>query len=121
MAASSTITLVSLTPGTTVIASLTPAAGDTYVTLTIDRTVAGGLNATVGPNIWAFSMEIDWSADGGTTWQMIVAGRQPGIYPSAKPSSSISTGIQAGWLLRATFTVPAGVSSLAVAGSLATS
>lgn len=115
------IPLQTLTPGTTIIASMTPDASASLAYLFIDRTVAGGLNVTVGPDMWAFHMELDCSMDGGNTWTLLVGGSLPGEILNPPPASSLRAGIPPGAMLQATFTVPSGVTSLAIQGALGTS
>lgn len=67
-----TIPTTSLPPGTYPF----PAAGgqslpdgDSSATITIDRTVASGLNSVTSAVV--VTMEVDQSNDGGTTWEML--------------------------------------------------
>jgi len=48
---------------------------DTHISLTIDRTVSGGLDATPAARI---EIEAWQSNDGGVTWVLIVGGNLPG-------------------------------------------
>ncbi len=61
--------------GTRVVGPSTIGAGFSEISLTLDRTVAGGFNAT--PTT-VLSLEIDKSTDSGATWQELVAASIPG-------------------------------------------
>lgn len=106
------------------------APNDSLIVLTIDRTVAGGLNSLTS----ATSAEIkaEQSSDGGTTWFLAVAADVPGgQYFRTGPhgdgslitTSSVTVNVYGsgpGRQLRATITV-SGPSPVVLAGSLAVS
>lgn len=102
---------------------------DTSITLTIDRTVANGLNANPAAHLLIEAMV---SLDGGGTWTMVVgAGIEGGQLSQPPPprgpggfytENVLRVGLDqfpgAGRLIKATLTVSG--SSVAVAGTLTT-
>lgn len=133
MAATLTIPLVTLPAGSRTFGPVTVPDADTAVTLTVDRTPAGGLNALGAASV--LGMEAQMSTDGGATWHATDTG-QPGTQTAwtaaggtfTAPRGGAVYGTSAGtWTLfpgtgrrvRATVTV-SGPSSIAVAGSLVT-
>lgn len=125
MPQSATVASITLPVGITTLATFVPNVTDTHYSLRVDRTVALGLNTTVGPNIFAFGMGVDYSPDGGTTWlprgSMTCAGQIPTSPGISGVSGSISPGGDPSPQIRAWFKVPNGVTTLVVAGTLATS
>ena len=123
MPQTATIVAATLPIGKNVLAVVTPDVADTVATLTLDRTVALGLNATAGPNIWSFKGGLDYSTDSGVTWtQLDPSFTCAGIVPSPPSATGLRNHIPAGQpMLRAWFTVPSGVTTLVIAGTLATS
>lgn len=111
--------------GTTILSALVPDSADTRFSLLINRAIALGLNATVGPDIFAFRMGVDYSPDGGATWFSDGNMTCPGLIPSPPGISGIVGSISPGGdphpQIRAWFKVPNGVTTLVVAGTLATS
>lgn len=90
----------------------------------IDRTVAGGLNSLTSASV--LNIEIDVSADGGTTWQTQVSTAPAGFVGGAIPAKGGGnrtsenlgvTGLSAGTEARVLVTVT-GPSSVAIAGSV---
>jgi hypothetical protein len=122
---SATVASITLPVGTTTLATLVPDVTDTFFSLRIDRTVALGLNATVGPNIFAFGCGVDYSPDGGTTWNSNVGMTCPGLTPGSPGLSGVAGSISPSGdpspTIRCWFKVPNGVTTLVVAGTLATS
>jgi hypothetical protein len=124
MATSFTIPLVTLPVGSQVFGPAHPANGEISLTLTIDRTVAGGLNSLTAASL--LTVTVEQSNDGGATWLSLGAwGTDGGLYPMnrAGDPSVVSAGtwpLFAGTSrqLRATVTVAG--TSIAVAGSIAT-
>lgn len=124
MATTFTIPLTTLPLGTQQFGPSHPADSESAILLTIDRTVAGGLNATPAAVI-AFTVE--QSNDGGGTWQLRVGGTMPGgLIPAGRgggnlAASTLSVDLAPGTSrqLRASVTVTG--SAVAVAGTLATS
>lgn len=102
---------------------------DTSITLTIDRTVANGLNATPATHLLIEAMV---SLDGGATWTMVAgAGIEGGQLPQSPPprgpggfytENVLRVGLDqypgAGRRIKATLT--ASGASVAVAGTLTT-
>lgn len=95
---------------------------EAQITLTIDRTVAGGLNSLTASSV--ISMDLQQSNDGGTTWLDRGAnGTQGGIYTIKSQQVNVWAGT---WDLlpgtsrqvRATVTVSG--TAIAVAGTLVT-
>lgn len=125
------IPLTTLPPGSRVFGPATVPNPDTSVTLSVDRTVAGGLNSLTGASVLGMTAEV--STDGGVTWHAVdtdqpgtvTAWEAPGgtIQTAAGPSGS-SSGTWplfpgTGRRVRATVTIT-GPASIAVAGSIAT-
>lgn len=137
MASTLTIPLTTLPVGATTFGPVTIADTDTRATLTVDRTVTGGLNSLTSASTLA--MEAQMSGDGGATWHAVDAG-QPGTVTSWTTPGGIQTftdrnGVQHAYtsssgtwplfpgtsrLGRAVVTVT-GSSSVAISGSIATS
>lgn len=64
-----TIPLTTFQPGSTPVGPASVADADSRVTLTVDRTVAGGLNALTAAS--ELHMEAQLSTDGGATWHAV--------------------------------------------------
>lgn len=128
-----TIPLVTLPVGSQTFGPVTLPAGDSTVTLTVDRTPAGGLNALTGASV--LGMDAQMSTDGGATWHAVDTD-QPGSQTAWTAAGGTFTPPRGGspyatsagtWPLfpgsgrrvRATVTV-SGPSPIAVAGSLVT-
>src|SRR5262249_37292240 len=120
-----TIPLTTLTVGAHTFGPATAPDTDTSVTLSIDRTVTGGLNSLTTAS--GLAMLAEMSTDGGTTWHAVdtdQAGTQTEWDTTGGGTSAVSSGR---WPLfpgtsrrvRATVTI-SGPSSTAVAGSIAT-
>jgi hypothetical protein len=125
MASTFTIPLVTLPVGSQTFGPTTIPDPDTSVTLTIDRTVANGLNTRTGASV--LMMVAEMSTDGGATWHAVDTG-QPGTQTAWGTAGGGTGLVSAGtWplfpgtsrRLRATVTV-SGPASIAVAGSIAT-
>lgn len=131
MPATLTIPLTTLPVGQRTFGPVTVPDTDTSVTLTVDRTVAGGLNALTSSSTLAMAAEM--SNDGGATWHAVDTtapgtrtewGTAGGLIPTRTGNAPASSGTWplapgTGRRVRATVTV-AGPSSIAVAGSIAT-
>lgn len=126
MATTFTIPLVTLPVGSRTFGPATPADAESAILLTIDRTVANGLNALTAASV--VSADVQESLDGGVTWQDLGgAGFPGGLIFSAKTGAN-ATSSTGRWLLipgasrqlQATVTV-AGPASIAVAGTIVTS
>jgi hypothetical protein len=96
---------------------------DTGFTLTVDRTVPGGLTATPAARI---SLAVEQSDDGGATWYPIAAaGIDGGAVPDKTGGTATSSRVFSTWSpgasrqARAVITVTG--AAVAVAGSLVTS
>ena len=126
MSSTFNIPLTTLTAGPHTFGPATIPDADTSVTVSVDRTVTGGLNSLTAAS--TLGMTAEMSTDGGVTWHAVDTG-QPGTQTSW---SAVGGGT--GWSassgtwplfpgtsrrLRATVTV-SGPSSIAVAGSIAT-
>lgn len=127
MASTFTIPLTTLPVGTLNF----PATGgasvpdaDSEITLTIDRTVAGGLNAQ--PATTVISIAVSLSRDGGTTWQpLAAAGGIPGGLITGKTgatltSSSVAVDLPPGTSRQIRASVTVSGAAVAVAGTLVT-
>ena len=68
MATTLTIPTTTLSVGTHTFGPVTVQTANTDATLTIDRTVANGLNATPSTTL---DVHCEYSTDGGTTWQFL--------------------------------------------------
>lgn len=79
MPVSFTIPLTAFQPGSHTAGPAAVPDGDTRVTLTVDRTVAGGLNALTAAS--GLHMEAQLSTDGGATWHAVDTD-QPGTSTS---------------------------------------
>jgi hypothetical protein len=102
---------------------------DSVITLTIDRTVANGLNATPAAHLLIEAMI---SRDGGNTWTLAVGGGiDGGQLPQAQPprgpggfytESQVQVGLDQfpGTSRRIKATITTSGSSVAVAGTLTT-
>jgi hypothetical protein len=64
-----TIPLTTFQPGSHTVGPASVPAGDSRVTLTVDRTVTGGLNSLGGSS--ELHMEAQLSGDGGATWHAV--------------------------------------------------
>lgn len=136
MASSFPIPLTSLPPGPRTFGPAPVADADTRVTLTVDRTPAGGLNAITAASV--LDMEAQMSSDGGATWHAVDTG-QPGTRTSWTTTGGLATWTDkqgtvhtatassgtwplfpgSGRQVRATVTVT-GPDPIAVSGSIAT-
>lgn len=137
MAATFTIPLITLQPGSRTFGPAHPADTDTLVTMAIDRTVAGGLNSLTSAS-W-LDVDVQMSNDGGNTWHGVDT-NQPGsssgwgtpggltTYTDFRDGLTKTINLSAGtWpigsgtsrLIRCTAIVTGGV-PIAVAGSIAT-
>ncbi|SRR6266567_1176452 len=122
MPQSVTIPATLVLPGTTVLGSVQPDSGDNSFIIFIDRTIPGGLNATpAGGNPWAFTFGVDISTDGGSTWTSGGACTCPGS-DQQSPFNDMDGQFPAtgNRRVRAWFTVPAGITTLLIAGSAQT-
>lgn len=131
MASTFPIPLTTLPVGSRTFGPATVPDTDTAVTLTIDRTVASGLNALTSAS--TLTMLAEMSSDGGVTWHAVDItapgtqtfwGTTGGLIPTKTgnaPASSATWPLAAGTgrRVRATVTV-GGPSSIAVTGSIAT-
>jgi hypothetical protein len=118
-----TIPLLTLPVGSRTFGPHTAADAETKITLSIDRTVTGGLNSLTAAS--AIEVDVQQSADGGATWQDLGAWTSVGgIYIDRHGiTGAVSLGI---WplfpgtsrKLQATVTVAG--TPIAVAGSLVT-
>lgn len=126
MATTVTIPLTTLAVGPHTAGPSTVGSNLQSVTLTIDRTVAGGLNSLTSSSV--LSISFDMSTDGGTTWQNIgvtnpiggIINHHGGQLNTEVDSVQLGDVGAAGRKIRAVVTVQ-GPSSIAVAGSLTTS
>jgi hypothetical protein len=130
------IPAVTLPAGTRTFGPAAVPDADTRLTLTVDRTPAGGLTELTAAS--ALDMEAQMSSDGGTTWHAVDTG-QPGTRTSwttiggpvtstdrqgTEHTAAVSSGTWplfpgASRLVRATVTV-SGPAPIAVTGSIAT-
>lgn len=100
--------------------------GDSIINLSIDRTIANGLNAS--PTTAVLQLDVDQSNDGGATWTWIGGDQMTGgIYVSPKTGQEedtdyIEVGLNAGTsrLARGRLFVTGGGGSVAIAGTLTT-
>jgi len=123
MAGTVNIPLTTLTVGSHVYGPAAVADTDSKVTLTIDRTVASGFNATPAA---AASIECWQSGDGGSTWQNlakagIAGGTQLDKNGQPFAVSSVTVGFSPGTGRQARAVIVVSGASVAVQGSLATS
>jgi hypothetical protein len=130
------ILLTSFQPGSTPVGPASVPDGDTTLVLTVDRTVAGGLNALTAAS--QLGMEAQLSTDGGTTWHAVDAdqpgtatswGAPGGVFTVTDRTGTHTVAANSGtWpifpgtarRIRAVVTVT-GPSPIAVAGSIVTS
>ena len=123
MATTLTIPLTTLPVGTQHLGPSHPPDTESQIVLTIDRTVAGGLNSLTPASV--LQVTVDQSSDGGTTWQFIAGTTWAGgiILLHGNPFTTVElvTGLLPGTSrqLRATVTVTG--TPIAVAGTLVTS
>ena len=136
MASTTTIPLTTLPIGSQVFGPHVAQASESSVSLTIDRTVAGGLNSLTLDSVLAVLVEL--SNDGGTTWHATdtdqmgtqtawTAVGSPVTYTDKQGVQHVYTVSSATWYLfpgnprriRATITV-SGPSPIAIAGSITT-
>lgn len=127
MATTFTIPLVTLPVGSRLFGPAHPADGETSVTLSIDRTVAGGLNSLTAASVLA--VQLQSSGDGGATWQDLGAWTTVGGDYSYTDKNGVFRPVD---VSSGTWPLPAGVSRqlqatvtvsgtpIAVAGSIAT-
>lgn len=123
MATTFNIPQVTLPVGQRTFGPSTAADAEASITLTIDRTVAGGLNSLTTASI--LGADVQQSNDGGTTWIDLGGWTAEGgtIVNAHGVTSTISAGTWqlrpgTGRQLRATVTVTA--TSIAVAGTIVT-
>ena len=123
MATTFTIPLTTLSVGSQTFGPSAAGDSESVITITIDRTVPGGLNSLTSASILA--VDVQESLDGGTTWQDLGGWTTPGGVITIKGvQASASSGT---WRLipgtarqvRATVTV-SGPSSIVVSGSIVT-
>ena len=121
MAGTTTIPLVTLPVGSRDFGPAPIAAGDSSAVLAIDRTVAGGLDATPATIV---SLQLSRTQDGGVTWENLAASQIRGG-PAAVHGTPLTTSTVRvvftpgpGWQARATVTVSG--APVAVAGTLTT-
>lgn len=112
-----TIPLTTLPVGTRDLGPSHPADAEQSILLTVDRTVAGGLNSLTAAS--EIDMNVQQSNDGGTTWQLRVGGTMPGGVLGAASTLRVDLAPGTSRQLKATVTV-AGPSPIAVAGTLTT-
>lgn len=122
MASTTNIPLTTLAVGSRDFGPASVADADTAVTLSLDRTVAGGLNATPAAQV---NIEILQSNDGGATWKMIASAVANGGLIIGRGGtditvSSIGTTWDPGTSRLAKATVVVTGASVAVAGTLTT-
>lgn len=124
MATTFTIPLVTLPAGSRQFGPAHPADAESSVTLTIDRTPAGGLNSLTGAS--GLAVDVQQSGDGGATWQDLggwtaIGGLLPakggGSYTVSDGTWNLIPGTSR--QLRATVTV-SGPSPIAVTGTIVT-
>jgi hypothetical protein len=120
MAGTTTIPLVTLQNGSRTFGPAAIADADTRTSLTIDRTVTGGLNSLTAAT--TIEILIEQSNDGGQTWfEDVDATLFGGPWPSKPGTPSVSVTFDPGTSrqVRATLTVAGG--PVVVQGSLTTS
>lgn len=118
------IPLVTLPAGSQTFGPANAADSETSVTLTIDRTVSGGLNSLTASSV--LSVDVQQSGDGGVTFQDLGGWTTSGGAVPAKGGGSATTS-SGRWnlipgtsrQLQATVTV-SGPSPVAVAGTIVT-
>lgn len=124
MATTFNIPLVTLPVGSRQFGPATPADSEVSITLTVDRTVSGGLNSLTSGSV--LGADVQESLDGGVTWQDLGAWTAPGgtitnrhgvVYAASSGTWNLIPGTSR--QLRATVTV-SGPSSIAVAGTIVT-
>lgn len=125
MSTTTTIPLVTLPAGSRTFGPANAADTETSITLTIDRTVAGGLNSLTTASL--LSVDVQQSDDGGTTWLDLGnwgtdGGSDIDGHGNVFTVSSGTWDLRPGTSrkVRGTVTV-SGPSSIAVAGSIVTS
>ena len=109
-------------PGTTILGTIHPASTDDSFIIIIDRTIPGGLDETpTGGNPWAFEFGVDYSTDGGTTWISAGGVGCPGSEQAGSLSNMDGRFPPGGnRRVRGWFVVPAGITTLQIAGSAET-
>jgi len=124
MASTFTIPLTTLPVGARTVGPSHPANAEVSVTLTIDRTVTGGLNSLTSAS--GVGVDLQESLDGGVTWQDLgawtaeggpITNRHGVVYPATSGTWQLIPGTSR--QLQATITV-SGPSPVAVAGSIVT-
>lgn len=121
MAGTLTIPLITLPVGSRDFGPATVADADHGVTLTVDRTVTGGLTATPAAQL---QVQISQSGDGGATWKMIAAATFPGGTVAVRgvtlTASQLITTWDPGTGRQAKATIIVSGAPVAVAGTLTT-
>ena len=126
MAGTITIPLTTLTLGAHDFGPATVQAGDSLAVLTVDRTVANGLNATSGAHI---DLLLSFSANGAAPWaQQVTAGIDGGQHfnndkvtglPVLETQSNVRVGLDQVQGMKVMATITVSGAQVAVAGSLA--
>jgi len=125
MASTLTIPLTTLPVGSRDLGPADAADAEVKIVLTIDRTVAGGLNSLTAGSVLA--VDVFQSNDGGATWVLSVGGTFPGapilqgLGGTALTTNTLHVDLAPGTgrKLKATVTV-SGPSPIAIAGTLVT-
>lgn len=120
--ASFPIPLTTLPPGQRVFGPAALADADTSARLVIDRTPAGGLNATPAAQV---TIAVEQSSDGGGTWKLIASGTVSGGVITGRggaviTSSTVGTTWDPGTGRQARAAITVAGASVAVAGTLTT-
>lgn len=117
MATTFTIPLTTLPVGSRDLGPSHPADTEVSILLTVDRTVAGGLNSLTPSS--AIDVAVMQSNDGGVTWVLAVGGTMPGGVLGNTSTLKVDLMPGTSRQLKASVTV-SGPSSIAVAGTLVT-
>jgi hypothetical protein len=117
VASTLTIPLLTLPVGVRDFGPANVADAETMILLTIDRTVAGGLNSLTSAT--GVHVDVMSSSDGGTTWELRVGGTMPG--GTLGPVSTLQVDLEPGTSRKLKATVTVSGSPVAVAGTLVTS
>lgn len=123
MASTLTIPQVTLPVGARTFGPGNVPDADVSITLTIDRTVAGGLNSLTSASTLAVT--VDQSNDGGTTWANLsgaawTGGIQTDKHGVTRTAEVMLTELNPGTSRKVRATVTVGGTSIVVDGSVAT-
>jgi len=117
MASTLTIPLTTLPVGELDLGPANAADAETGIVLTIDRTVAGGLNSLTPASTVA--VNVFQSNDGGVTWMQLVGATMPGgVVGLGHATSDVRTGLFPGTSRKLKATVIVAGTPVAVAGTL---